>query len=85
MLVSPAIPNWIPATVSFILPQLEQGNPHAGAKKGPDPSAKVQLGCAISAKYAVRETSNQHLQQWKVVFNVMGSLLDSVQSDWIGC
>lgn len=77
MLVSPAIPSWIPATVSFILSQLEQGNP--------DPSAEPQLGSSIGGKYAVRETSNQHLQQCRVVFNVMGMLLDSGQRDWIGC
>lgn len=54
-----------------------------GTKEGPDASAEVQLCCAISGKYAVRETFNQPLQQGRVVFNVMGMLLDSVQSDWV--
>lgn len=61
VLVSPAIPSWIPATVNFILLRPKQINPHAGTKETPDPCAEVKLRSVIGGTHAVRKTSSQHL------------------------
>lgn len=42
MLVLPAIPSWLLATASFILSQMEQGNPNVDTSEIPDPYAEIQ-------------------------------------------